>query len=293
MAFIPIIFSELNKISTERIIKYFLIQTSGSIIFIFSIIVLSISLIQTNIILIITEYAQILTMSSMLLKLGCAPLHQWFPSIVEGLAWFPIIVILTWQKIAPFSILINFSYNFNFIAGAARLSALLGSLRGFNQTILRKILAFSSISHLGWLIIILINKLVFFWYILIYIFLNLVLSLSFLLINIFHYSHLTFNKINSYFILTNLLSLGGLPPFLGFIPKWISITWLVLHTPFISIILISSALINLSFYLRLTYKILLIKLNFTKTFKPNNQIKILLINSLSILLFIPSLFISI
>jgi NADH:ubiquinone oxidoreductase subunit 2 (subunit N) len=31
----------------------------------------------------------------------------------------------------------------------AGLSAMIGSLRGFNQTLLRKILAFSSISHLG------------------------------------------------------------------------------------------------------------------------------------------------
>ncbi len=50
----------------------------------------------------------------------------------------------------------------------------------------------------------------------------------------------------------NLLSLGGLPPFTGFLPKWIILRRT--HRPAILLIIISISLVTLLFYLRITLR---------------------------------------
>jgi len=174
------------------------------------------------------------------------------------------------------------------IFSSAILSAIIGSLGGLNQTLLRKILAFSSISHIRWLLISSPNKILIFIYLIIYILLNLTLAYSFMTLNLFHISHLSFLKFNSLLILINLISLGGLPPLLGFFPKWLVISWLVKFSPFITITLISSALINLSFYLRILYKIILLKTNVNLFSSYRKATKIYIFNSLSLVIFVPS-----
>jgi NADH:ubiquinone oxidoreductase subunit 2 (subunit N) len=54
-----------------------------------------------------------------------------------------------------------------------------------------------------------------------------------------------------------LLSLGGLPPLTGFVPKWMSIEILSNSNPYILVILIAGAIINLYFYLNITFNMLL------------------------------------
>jgi NADH-ubiquinone oxidoreductase chain 2 len=67
------------------------------------------------------------------------------------------------------------------------------------------------------------------------------------------------NLILNILIFISLLSLGGLPPFLGFFPKWLIIELLILNKIFFNIlILLFFTLITLFFYLRISYNSFLI-----------------------------------
>jgi len=89
-----------------------------------------------------------------------------------------------------------------------------------------------------------------------------------------------------------LLSLGGLPPLTGFIPKWITIEILSNSNPYILIILIAGAIINLYFYLNITFNIILTQsLSLNPIHKFLHMPKISLIVSSLIILFVaPILF---
>jgi NADH-ubiquinone oxidoreductase chain 2 len=88
----------------------------------------------------------------LLLKVGAAPFHFWFPGVAEGLSWDNLVVLITWQKAAPF-ILINYTVGTSFlITTSIILSSLVGAVGGFNQVSLRKIIAFSSINHIAWML---------------------------------------------------------------------------------------------------------------------------------------------
>jgi NADH-ubiquinone oxidoreductase chain 2 len=65
-----------------------------------------------------------------------------------------------------------------------------------------------------------------------------------------------------------LISLGGLPPFLGFIPKWLVLTNLISNNLFLlRIILVISSLITLFFYLRIIFPAMLMNRKVSLKFK--------------------------
>jgi NADH:ubiquinone oxidoreductase subunit 2 (subunit N) len=55
-------------------------------------------------------------------------------------------------------------------------------------------------------------------------------------------------------LFTSLLSLGGLPPFLGFLPKWIAIQTIITNSiaPLATVVVVTS-LITLYYYLKISY----------------------------------------
>ena len=86
----------------------------------------------------------------------------------------------------------------------------------------------------------------------------------------------------------NLLSLGGLPPFLGFLPKWLVIQYTTINIQlFILIIIIIITLITLYFYLRVSYSAFI--LNYTEI----NFINYIQFNKISIICYLTIRFISI
>lgn len=210
--------------------------------------------------------------------MGAAPFHAWFPEVIEGLNWWNCLIILTWQKITPIILLI---YNYQIITYfffIVIFCTLIRGLLGLNQLRIRKILAYSSINHIGWIIARIINfQLIWLIYFLIYsiITLNIILILKFL--NVFFlkqlFNILNYNKTLKIFFILNFLSLGGLPPFLGFLPKWLVINNLIQNNFWlIRFLLIIFTLITLFFYIRITFSTLLINTNesliyFTKKVK--------------------------
>lgn len=204
--------------------------------------------------------------SSLILKRGVAPFHFWFPNVIEGLNWTNRYILITWQKIAPL-IILTYCLNFFFIIFAILFSAFIGSIGGLNQTSIRKLIAYSSINHLGWIISSIISnenilKIYFFFYS----FISLTIIIIFKNFNIFNINQifsLNFKiKIKKLLIFISLLSLGGLPPFLGFFPKWLIIETLIFFNFFwILLFLINFSLITIYFYIRISYSSFLINFN--------------------------------
>lgn len=205
------------------------------------------------------NYIRYLISSSLLIKIGAAPFHFWFPGVIEGLTWINCFILITWQKIAPF-ILISYKLNISlFFIVVISLCVIIGSIGGLNQRSIRKLIAYSSISHLGWIIsAILLRTNYWSLYFLIYIILNAAVIYIFNNQSIFYLSQAYYNKSTSlikFSIFIRILSLGGLPPFLGFLPKWILIQNIISsqYTILILIIVITT-LITLYFYLRIIFR---------------------------------------
>ena len=198
---------------------------------------------------------------SLALKAGVAPVHFWFPQIIASINWTQSFIILTWQKIAP---LILISYNYTWLVVALIISsASIGAIGGLNQINTKKLLAFSSIINVSWLISISFINLNSWWvYFILYslIVTSVIISFKFLFINSINdvikiKAHLT--RILIIFI--NILSLAGLPPFTGFYIKIIVIENILINRGIIIIILILliSSIISFYFYIRLIYLILI------------------------------------
>nr|YP_009689487.1 NADH dehydrogenase subunit 2 [Lepidurus apus lubbocki]QCZ36049.1 NADH dehydrogenase subunit 2 [Lepidurus apus lubbocki] len=250
LSFIPILMTKNNQQLTEASLKYFLTQALASIVFIFSAL-FSLTFSSPFIIML---------MMSLLLKLGSSPFHMWFPVVAEGLSWNKFLILATVQKISPLLLLtfISFTYT-KIILTAALLSGITGGVGGFNLNLLRSMMAFSSINHMGWLLLALIINNSMMW---IYFGIYIIILSS--IVQMFSYYQLTsVPQINSSLSLNpmiklicfmNMFSLSGLPPFLGFVPKWLIIKNASAMMMIITLMgLIVSTLITLYYYMRISF----------------------------------------
>nr|YP_009144270.1 NADH dehydrogenase subunit 2 [Crocidura grayi]ACY36799.1 NADH dehydrogenase subunit 2 [Crocidura grayi halconus]ACY36800.1 NADH dehydrogenase subunit 2 [Crocidura grayi halconus]ACY36812.1 NADH dehydrogenase subunit 2 [Crocidura grayi halconus]AKI84796.1 NADH dehydrogenase subunit 2 [Crocidura grayi] len=261
MAIMPILMKKYSPRSMEAATKYFLTQATASMILMLAIIINLMHSGQWTIKNMENYTASTLITIALVMKLGLAPFHFWVPEVTQGVSLNSGLILLTWQKIAPLTLLyqIYSSINTNLLLLMSLTSIMIGGWGGLNQTQLRKIMAYSSIAHMGWMMMILIyNPNLSLLNLLLYIFMT---SSMFMLL-IFTSTtttlslSLTWNKtpIITIMSLITLLSLGGLPPLTGFMPKWMIIQELTKNNSVILPTLMAIlALLNLFFYMRLTY----------------------------------------
>nr|YP_009630638.1 NADH dehydrogenase subunit 2 [Etisus anaglyptus]QBR55196.1 NADH dehydrogenase subunit 2 [Etisus anaglyptus] len=257
MSFIPLIVTKMNPYTSEAALKYFLIQALAS-----TLIILSSCLIMH-----MSNFTPMIILMALLLKLGAAPFHFWFPQVMEGLSWLQTIILMTIQKLAPMFLISYLTSYFTItqtVILSAILSAYMGALGGLNVMKLRKIMAFSSINHMSWMLVALtINDMMWLMY---FSFYALISSSVVFFLHSLQVSSISDmigpNHPTLFSALTiplSLLSLGGLPPFTGFIPKWMMIQIMLMNNMFIPLLfLLSSALITLYFYLRMLIPYILI-----------------------------------
>nr|YP_009144231.1 NADH dehydrogenase subunit 2 [Crocidura ninoyi]ACY36675.1 NADH dehydrogenase subunit 2 [Crocidura mindorus]ACY36676.1 NADH dehydrogenase subunit 2 [Crocidura mindorus]AKI84679.1 NADH dehydrogenase subunit 2 [Crocidura ninoyi] len=261
MAIVPILMKKYSPRSMEAATKYFLTQATASMILMLAIIINLMYSGQWTIKNMENYTASTLITIALVMKLGLAPFHFWVPEVTQGVSLNSGLILLTWQKIAPLTLLcqIYSSINTDLLLLMSLTSIMIGGWGGLNQTQLRKIMAYSSIAHMGWMMTILIyNPNLSLLNLLIYIFMT--SSMFMLLIFTSTTStlslSLTWNKtpIITIMSLITLLSLGGLPPLTGFMPKWMIIQELTKNNSVILPTLMAIlALLNLFFYMRLTY----------------------------------------
>uniref|UniRef100_A0AAU8L169 NADH-ubiquinone oxidoreductase chain 2 n=1 Tax=Cyphochilus crataceus TaxID=1453293 RepID=A0AAU8L169_9SCAR len=264
LSIIPLMSDVKNMQASEASLKYFITQALASTLLLFSIIMMSLSFTYNYD---FNLYMSLILNTSLLTKMGAAPFHFWFPEVMEGLNWSTSLIMLTWQKLAPMTLLTYFSYSSFYIILSIVFSMLISGIMGLNQTSLRKILAYSSINHIGWMLsTILIMETMWFYYFIIYTIITINILLIFQALNIFHLKQLfismNYHYLLKFFFILNFLSLGGLPPFLGFFPKWLTIQNLIQSNMYtISFLMIVMTLMTLYFYLRITFTTMLLSTN--------------------------------
>nr|AQP28722.1 NADH dehydrogenase subunit 2 [Nasutitermes sp. 2 TB-2017] len=262
MSFIPLMSNIKNMYNTEASLKYFIVQVLASATLLFMVVMKTLTedlfTFESN------TYTSMIICTPLLLKSGAAPLHWWFPGVMEGLSWENCALLMTVQKAAPL-MLMSYLIEVNaFTLSIILLSTIVGSIGGLNQTSMRKILTYSSINHTGWMLIALTtSENLWMTYFAIYSMLALtVVSAIKLSGTSFINQTMLTNKettLMKFMMFTSLLSLGGLPPFLGFLPKWIVIQAMITNNmaPLATIVVITS-LITLYYYLKISYSSFLI-----------------------------------
>uniref|UniRef100_Q1W9F9 NADH-ubiquinone oxidoreductase chain 2 n=1 Tax=Leptocharias smithii TaxID=376642 RepID=Q1W9F9_9CHON len=261
LAIIPMMIIQHHPRAVEATTKYFLTQATASSLLLFASITNAWTSGEWSLIAMNNPTSATLATIALALKIGLAPLHFWLPEVLQGLNLTTGLILSTWQKLAPFAILLQLYsiLNPNLLLFLGILSTIIGGWGGLNQTQLRKILAYSSIANLGWMIIILhYNPNLTLLTLSLYIIMTIT---TFMLFKTFNSTKInsiasstTKSPLLSSITLLTLLSLGGLPPLSGFMPKWLILQELTKQSLFIpATIMALMALLSLFFYLRLCY----------------------------------------
>nr|BCD55766.1 NADH dehydrogenase subunit 2 [Circus spilonotus spilonotus] len=261
LAIIPFISKSHHPRAIEATIKYFLVQAMASTLLLFSSMTNAWSTGQWDITQLTHPTSSLLLTVAIAMKLGLVPFHFWFPEVLQGSPMTTALLLSTMMKFPPTTLLIMTSHSLNptLLTTLAISSVALGGWMGLNQTQLRKILAFSSIAHLGWMASVIIYSpklalMTFYLY-------TLMTAAVFLTLNSTKALKLTtlmtsWTKsptLNATLMLA-LLSLAGLPPLTGFLPKWLIIQELTKQEmATTATILAILSLLGLFFYLRLAY----------------------------------------
>nr|AUG72365.1 NADH dehydrogenase subunit 2 [Eutrichomyias rowleyi] len=261
LAVLPLISKSHHPRAIEAATKYFLVQSAASALVLFSSMTNAWHTGQWDISQLTHPTSSLILTAAISMKLGLVPFHFWFPEVLQGSSLTTGLLLSTAMKFPPITLLFMTSQSLNptLLTIMAILSAALGGWMGLNQTQTRKIMAFSSISHLGWMAIIItynpkLTLINFYLY-------TLMTAAVFLILNSMKVLKLstlmtTWTKspsLNAILLLT-LMSLAGLPPLTGFLPKWAIIQELTKQemTPAATILSLLS-LLGLFFYLRLAY----------------------------------------
>nr|AAY53658.1 NADH dehydrogenase subunit 2 [Elanus leucurus] len=260
-AIIPLISKSHHPRAVEATIKYFLVQATASILLLFSSMTNASFTGQWDITQLTHPTSSLLLTVAIAMKLGLVPFHFWFPEVLQGSPLTTALLLSTLMKFPPITLLFLTSHSLNptLLTTMAIASTALGGWMGLNQTQTRKILAFSSISHLGWMTAVLIYNpkltlLTFYLYTLtttaVFLTLNSTKSLK---LSTMMTSWTKSPTLNTTLMLT-LLSLAGLPPLTGFLPKWLIIEELTKQEMSTTATVIATlSLLGLFFYLRLAY----------------------------------------
>nr|ADU55319.1 NADH dehydrogenase subunit 2 [Dosidicus gigas] len=259
MGFLPLMNIKGKTLEAEASMKYFIIQSMSS-----SILIISSVLMYNNTLSWYSMFTDstfsLMIILSLVLKLGGAPLHFWMPSIAKQMSWSILFMMLTWQKLAPLLMLSLVNSNLMVVMLISMASTIVGSVMALNQTNIQLIMTYSSISHLGWMLsMITINSSLTMMYFFNYVMISMPLMnmLSMTLGN--HLFMLTQQtKMNNMIPISLILSLGGLPPLLGFMSKLIILISLIeMKLMMLTMFMFVGTLISLYFYLNMSLMLMI------------------------------------
>ena len=234
-----------------------------------------------------SNIAILLIILSLLFKLAIFPLHFWIPDIYEGSSWEVVCLLSTIPKISIISVILQILGFSNFFIICSIFSIIIGTIGAVNQTKLRRLLAYSGITHMGFILLSLsiIGIKTYeagFIYLVIYI-----LSL----LGVFFVIYSSFPSNVDYIIelgglnISNkilaltwgvlFLSIAGIPPLSGFISKWLVLLSVIEYKYiFCSVVAVMLSAIAAAYYLRIVKIIFFQKrasyMNWVYIMKPKN-----------------------
>nr|YP_009231982.1 NADH dehydrogenase subunit 2 [Bolma rugosa]AMA07330.1 NADH dehydrogenase subunit 2 [Bolma rugosa] len=272
MGFIPILVYRGIVQETESGMKYFIVQALGSgMIMLGSLMSFNVSLSWETVSFLHLSSGLVILIFGLMLKLGSFPFHFWLPSVMAGISWMGCLVLTTWQKVAPMFLLSSLLYNWDnssfygmsFLIIIAGFSSIVGGVGGLNQTQIRALLAYSSIGHVGWMLFCgAVSESALKIYFFVYFMTSICVFMVLWCFENSLYSQIGSlgsekSKVNEFCLIFMLLSLGGMPPLLGFIGKWLAI-WSSCSGYFPGCIfpLLAGSLISLFYYLSLLFSLM-------------------------------------
>nr|YP_010701781.1 NADH dehydrogenase subunit 2 [Malacosteus niger]WCK11535.1 NADH dehydrogenase subunit 2 [Malacosteus niger] len=265
LAILPLMAQKHHPRGAEAATKYFLIQATAAAMIMFASLINAYAGGGWSICQSIDPIAGTIFVLALALKMGLAPVHFWLPEVLQGLDLTTGLVLSTWQKLAPFALIVQVaeSLDSSIITWLGGISIAVGGWGGLNQTQLRKLLAYSSIAHFGWMVLIIqysrtIGLVALFMYVA-------MVSAAFLALKA--YNCTTLNSLATSWgkspgvgtiLLPTMLSMAGLPPLSGFLIKWGMIRELTMQgLPFPSLVAALFGLLSLFYYLRVCYAVAL------------------------------------
>nr|BCK51543.1 NADH dehydrogenase subunit 2 [Cuora flavomarginata evelynae] len=262
LAITPLIAKQHHPRAIEAATKYFLTQAAASTLILASSITNAWQTGQWDLTQMSNAPSSVILTTALAIKLGLAPFHFWLPEVLQGATTITAMILTTWQKLAPLSLLLMTAQSMNtpLMVALGLMSIIIGGWGGLNQTQLRKIMPFSSIAHLGWMITILtlspkLMMLTFYTY-------AIMTSTMFLMIELLETNKISvmmtswtkLPMLNATMMLI-LMSLAGLPPLTGFMPKWLIIQELSeQHMCLTATTMAVMSMLSLFFYLRTSYQ---------------------------------------
>nr|ALG63453.1 NADH dehydrogenase subunit 2 [Saccharina sp. ye-C] len=297
MEFLSLIFYVLaawkknSYFSAEAGLKYFILGSVASIFFLFGASLIYFSMGTTNLgsLTLLTEnlitsspfiyLGLICVVSALLFKIGAAPYHMWIADVYEGAPTLVGFIFAVIPKFAFFVVILRLSFTSfwsffpslweNFFCICGLLSLFIGCVCGLGETKIKRLLAFSSVGHVGFLCLGLasgniegIQAVLF--YLSIYMF-----TAAFLWVYIVHLdlsstsgsTLLTFsdsiglvrsNPLMGFGVALMIFSLAGIPPFGGFFAK-LNIFVSLVDSSFyiIAIFVVITSVISAFYYIRL------------------------------------------
>nr|YP_010990656.1 NADH dehydrogenase subunit 2 [Paravarcia deceptrix]WOW99100.1 NADH dehydrogenase subunit 2 [Paravarcia deceptrix] len=242
ISFMPILTK--SKKMNEQSMKYFIIQSSSSSIMLMSILMNSMIEYPLNL--------SIMLISSMLMKIGMMPFHTWLIPLMQSMTWENCIIMSTWQKISP-TILMTQMINMKQMIIPMCISLMIAPMSAMNQSSLKKIMAYSSISNSPWMISSLMySKQQFMMFMMIYSTLTLMTMKKMKEHKLMFINQISMEKDKpklSMMIL--MLSISGMPPLVGFTPKWLILQSNLLYSVTLSISMILSSMISTFVYMKM------------------------------------------
>lgn len=223
----------------------------------------------------LVHFALINLLIGLFFKLAIAPFHWWLSDVFEGSPDFITFFLAIIPKLPMFYILYVFYTSFYvcfifysyILMVCGVLSIVIGTILAIYTVKIKKLLAYSSIVHMGYMLVALslninISIAVAFYYYLIYLFSTINLFSIYLLIkntqilvsgNITDLSYLkNSNKFLALIAITSLLSLAGIPPFMGFYGKLLVFNVLInVGNYIICLIILILSIISCVYYIRL------------------------------------------
>nr|ATV96472.1 NADH dehydrogenase subunit 2 [Phrynocephalus vlangalii nanschanica] len=266
LAILPIISKPKTTRASEATIKYFLTQAIASAMMLLASTTNAWQTGSWDILELKNKLSTTIMALSLMMKMGAAPIHFWLPEVLQGTTLQTALLITTWQKLAPISLMYMISNNIQptLLMSAGILSMIVGGLGGINQTQLRKTMAYSSINNLGWTIMIMalspnlaVMNISIYMIMTTPIFLMMTSTSTKTLQNLT--TTWTTSTATTLSIALLMLSTSGLPPFTGFMPKMLALNELITQKlTTLATLAIMTSLISLLFYLRITYLIMVL-----------------------------------